>query len=334
MKKINVLGVGAALVDQQFSIDDSLLKDLALIKGSMDLKEQETQTQTYEKLVGLYGASQDACGGSSTNTIYAAAILGSKCSFIGKVADDKNGRFYVENLNKANIKNKCMSSDEGVSGNCLVMVSPDAERTMSTFLGISSKLKVSDLDEEMIKEAEIVYLEAYLVTSDDNFDATKRILEIAKKNRTKIAISLSDSFIVKGFKKRLLEWLEIKIDYLFCNEEEAKAFSNSESIETSADELQNYADTSFITLGKEGAIVNSKNKIVKIVGFPADAIDTNGAGDMFAGGVLHKLSAGYDNEISASFGCFLASKGVENFGPRLPDEEYVKSQKNFKKNKK
>ena len=95
--------------------------------------------------------------------------------------------------------------------------------------------------------------------------------------------------------------------------------------------MQNYAETSFITLGKEGAIVNSKNKIVKIEGFPANAIDTNGAGDMFAGGVLHKLSAGYENEISASFGCFLASKGVENFGPRLPDEEYVKSQKNFKK---
>ena len=174
-------------------------------------------------------------------------------------------------------------------------------------------------------------MEAYLVTSDDNFDATKRILEIAKKNRTKIAISLSDSFIVKGFKNRLLEWLEIKIDYLFCNEEEAKAFSNSESIETFAEALQNYAETSFITLGKEGAIVNSKNEITKIEGFPANAIDTNGAGDMFAGGVLHKLSAGYENEVSASFGCFLASKGVENFGPRLPDEEYVKSQKNFKK---
>jgi|TARA_X000000368_G_scaffold138272_1_gene108710 sugar/nucleoside kinase (ribokinase family) len=334
MKKINILGVGAALVDQQFSVEDSLLKDLQLNKGSMDLKDQETQDQTYKKLTHLYGSSKDACGGSSTNTVYAASILGSKCSFIGKVADDVNGNFYVDNLNKANIKNKCMSSDQGVSGNCLVMVSPDAERTMSTFLGISSELKISDLDEDMIKEAETVYLEAYLVSSDQCFTTTKRIIEIAQKNNTKIAISLSDSFIVSSFKDRLLEWMENEIDYLFCNEEEAKAFSNSETIENAEMELKKFSKTSFITLGKDGAIVVSENNKDKIDGFLADAIDTNGAGDMFAGAVLYKLSKGYENKISASFGCFLASKGVENFGPRLPDEDYIKNEKLFEKYKK
>ena len=122
MKKINILGVGAALVDRQFFIEDSLLEELKLKKGSMDLKDQETQDQIYKKLFHLYGSSKDACGGSSTNTIYAASILGSNCSFIGKVANDLNGKFYVDNLIGANIKNKCMSLERGVSGSCLVMV--------------------------------------------------------------------------------------------------------------------------------------------------------------------------------------------------------------------
>ena len=331
MKKINVLGVGAALVDRQFSIEDNLLEELKLKKGSMDLKDQETQNQIYEKLTQLYGSSEDACGGSSTNTIYAASILGSSCSFIGKVANDLNGKFYVDNLIGANIKNKCMSLDKGVSGSCLVMVSPDAERTMSTFLGISSELKISDLDENMIEEAEIVYLEAYLVSSDSNFETTKKIIEIAKKSDTKIAVSLSDSFIVTNFKDRLLEWMECKIDFLFCNEEEAKTFSNSSNLDTALEELNKFSNTSFVTLGNKGAVVFSKDKKIIIKGFPANAIDTNGAGDMFAGGVLHQLSNGFEYEISAKFGCFLASKGVENFGPRLPDQDYIRNKELFEK---
>ncbi len=331
MKKINILGVGAALVDRQFYIEDSLLEELKLKKGSMDLKDQETQDQIYKKLFHLYGSSKDACGGSSTNTIYAASILGSNCSFIGKVANDLNGKFYVDNLIGANIKNKCMSLESGVSGSCLVMVSPDAERTMSTFLGISSELKISDLDENMIKEAEIVYLEAYLVSSDSNFETTTKIIEIAQKNNTKIAISLSDSFIVTTFKDRLLKWMENKIDFLFCNEEEAKTFSNSSNIDSAVKELKKFSEVSFITLGKEGAVVLSKEKKIMINGFPAKAIDTNGAGDMFAGGVLHKLSNGLALEVSAKFGCFLASKGVENFGPRLSDQDYINNKNLFEK---
>ena len=202
---------------------------------------------------------------------------------------------------------------------------------MSTFLGISSELKISDLDENMIKEAEIVYLEAYLVSSDSNFETTTKIIEIAQKNNTKIAISLSDSFIVTTFKDRLLKWMENKIDFLFCNEEEAKTFSNSSNTDSAIKELKKFSEVSFITLGKEGAVVLSKEKKIMIDGFPAKAIDTNGAGDMFAGGVLHKLSNGLDLEVSAKFGCFLASRGVENFGPRLSDQDYINNKNLFEK---
>lgn len=329
MKKINILGVGNALVDIQFSIKDNFLEKLGLKKGTMDLKDLEEQKNTHSKLIKTFGVSEDACGGSATNTIYAASILGSNCSFIGKVADDSNGNFYIDNLNKAGIKNDCMSESKGVSGNCLIMISPDAERTMSTFLGISSELQKIDIKEELVSEAEIVYLEGYLASSDSCNEASNEIIRLANENKTKVAISLSDPNIVEAFKDRLEEWMENKIDYLFCNEEEAKAFSGSSDLEIAKKELSKLAETCFITRGNEGAIVISNGEDIKIDGFKANAIDSNGAGDMFAGATLYKISSGESSKNAAKFGCFLASKGVENYGPRLLDEDYRKYQQLF-----
>ena len=329
MKKINILGVGNALVDIQFSIQDNFLEKLGFKKGTMDLKNLEEQKDTYNKLIKAYGGSENACGGSATNTIYAASILGSNCSFIGKVADDSNGNFYIDNLNKAGIKNDCMSESKGVSGNCLIMVSPDAERTMSTFLGISSELQKIDIEEELISESEIVYLEGYLASSYSCNEASKEIIRLAKENKTKVAVSLSDPNIVEAFKDRLEEWMENKIDYLFCNEEEAKAFSGSSDLEIAKKELSNLAETCFITRGNKGVLVISNSVDIKIDGYEANAIDSNGAGDMFAGATLYKISCGEGNKNAARFGCFLASKGVENFGPRLLDEDYRKYQQLF-----
>lgn len=329
MKKINILGVGNALVDIQFSIQDNFLEKLGFKKGTMDLKNLEEQKDTYNKLIKAYGGSENACGGSATNTIYAASILGSNCSFIGKVADDSNGNFYIDNLNKAGIKNDCMSESKGVSGNCLIMVSPDAERTMSTFLGISSELQKIDIEEELISESEIVYLEGYLASSYSCNEVSKEIIRLAKENKTKVAVSLSDPNIVEAFKDRLEEWMENKIDYLFCNEEEAKAFSGSSDLEIAKKELSNLAETCFITRGNKGVLVISNSVDIKIDGYEANAIDSNGAGDMFAGATLYKISCGEGNKNAARFGCFLASKGVENFGPRLLDEDYRKYQQLF-----
>jgi|TARA_B100001094_G_C18171264_1_gene795243 sugar/nucleoside kinase (ribokinase family) len=326
MKKFNLLGVGAALIDMQFSVEDSLLTELDLQKGTMDLKDSENQNDTYKKLNKKYGESVNACGGSATNTIYAASILGSKCSFIGKVANDINGNLYVDNLNNAGIKNNCISNEDGISGSCIIMVSPDAERTMSTFLGISSQLNELDISEEMVSETQIVYLEGYLVTSDCCNEAANKIIKLAKLNNTKIAVSLSDPNIVSAFKERLEVWMKEKIDYLFCNEEEAKTFASTNDLSQAKEELIKYSKTVFITEGSNGATIVTANLDIKIKGFKAKAIDTNGAGDMFAGATLNQLIKGESCQKAAEFGCYLASKGVENYGPRLSDEEYKKFQ--------
>ena len=146
MKKINILGVGNALVDKQFLIEDSFLDDISIDKGTMGLCESNYQEELYKKLSKHYKKSQDACGGSATNTIFAASSLGSSCGFIGKVANDTNGHFYKEDLEKIGIQNNIISEGKENTGTCLIMISPDAERTMSTCLGISADLNFSDID--------------------------------------------------------------------------------------------------------------------------------------------------------------------------------------------
>jgi len=331
MKKINILGVGNALVDKQFLIDESFLKEISIDKGTMGLCDENYQENLFEKLSKKFKNSKNACGGSATNTVFAASALGSQCGFLGKVAKDKNGYFYSDDLEKIGILNSVISEGDENTGTCLIMITEDAERTMSTCLGISANLNFSDVDENLINESEIIYLEGYLVSSDSCFEASKKIIEAGKKNNSKIAISLSDPNIVKAFKTRLTEWMLDPIDYLFCNYEEAKTFCSSSDLEVIKKKLLRSAKNIFITLGSEGAYVISSKTIETINGYPAKAIDTNGAGDMFAGGTLNLMTKGQTLKDAARFGCFLASKGVENIGPRLPQEKYSEIYKKFLK---
>jgi len=170
-----------------------------------------------------------------------------------------------------------------------------------------------------------------LVSSDPCFETSKKIIKIGRTRNVKISISLSDPNIVKAFKSRLESWMTVPIDFLFCNFEEAKSFCESEEIESIKDSLLSVAKNIFITDGSNGAFVITKNFTKKIDGFPAKAIDTNGAGDMFAGGVLNLIAKEKTLEEAAKFGCFLASKGVETIGPRLKQEDYLKLYEKFLK---
>ena len=314
MKKINILGIGNALVDKQFLIDDSFLKDISIEKGTMGLCESNYQEELFKKLSKHYKKSKDACGGSATNTIFAASSLGSSCGFIGKVAKDTNGKFYKEDLDRIGIQNNIIGEGKESTGTCLIMISPDAERTMSTCLGISANLNFSDIDQNLLANSEIIYLEGYLVSSDPCFETSKKIIETGRDRKAKISVSLSDPNIVKAFKNRLKNWMTEPIDYLFCNFEEAKAFCESDDLEKIKNSLLSVAKNIFITNG-----------------FPAEAIDTNGAGDMFAGGVLNSISKKRTIEEATMFGCFLASKGVEIIGPRLKQTDYLKYYEKFLK---
>ncbi len=318
MAKFDLIGLGNALVDSEFHVTDSFLKKKGFEKGTMHLVDSDEQTNLLNSLEKEYGKPSLACGGSATNTIFAASILGSSCSYICKVGNDKNGNFYLDDLSDAgvNIDHSVMLDSNINSGTCTVMVSPDAERTMSTCLGISSDLSATDVADEIFNDSKLIYLEGYMMSGDDSYDACMEAIRLAKSN-------------VSAFKERMLNVLNSKVDVLFCNDEEAKVITDLDNLEHAIKKLGEYSKKVFVTLGSKGAMTLENNDIKYVEGYKVDPIDTNGAGDMFAGAVLNRLLGGCSNEEAAKFGCFLASRGVTVFGPRLQREDYLKYQKEF-----
>ena len=246
------------------------------------------------------------------------------------VSDDEHGRFYIKDLasNNVNHTNEPIRSDIS-SGRCLVMVSDDAERTMCTNLGISSEFWTSDLDEKIIKASQYLFLEGYLVASPKGMEVCKKAINTAKESDTKVSISLSDPNIVKAFKNEIKTLLDMKCDLIFCNEEEALAYAETDNILDAVQMFKEISPNFLITQGSSGCLgFDGKNEF-NIPGIKVNAIDSNGAGDMFAGAVLYCISSGSSLEMGATFGCYAASKVVGNVGPRLIKGEYSKIKKNF-----
>ena len=331
--KLDISSLGNAIVDVQFSIEEdfvSKLEKMSILKGAMTLIEAEEQSNLISLLTEEYGEPKLSCGGAATNSIVAASNFGSICHFSCKVRNDDLGIFYLENLSKNDVLHSKQASESDLStGQCVVMVTPDAERTMCTYLGISNLLSSSDLDKLAIRNSKFLFLEGYLVTSESALKACYEAIEVAKAANTKIVISLSAAAIVNAFRDQMNSLIKLGCDMLFCNESEACAFSQHEDVIKAEEFLRSVSSQNLITLGKNGSMIWDGSNLETIEGFDVKAVDTNGAGDIFAGSVLHKICEGHDLKSSAKFGCFAASKKVEKFGPRLSQKEYKSIYKNF-----
>ena len=331
--ELDICSLGNAIVDVQFSITNEYeeeLKNLKITKGSMVLIEQDEQDSMINQLSNIYNKPLMACGGSAINSIVAASNFGSKCHVAGKVADDEHGNYFLKDLANNEIYHSIIPTKSDTStGRCLVMVSKDAERTMCTYLGISNDLAEIDLNLKAIESAKYLFIEGYLLSSPSALKACRTAIEVAKKNDTKVAISLSAEFIAAGFKTELESLFELGCDLLLCNESEALAYSGENDIEQAVQHLEQTSDQVLITLGAEGCMGFGDQEAFLAEGLKVDARDTNGAGDMFAGAVLHCLCEGIDLKKAAQFGCSAASKKVENFGPRLKSSEYKEIKKNY-----
>tara|TARA_Y100001970_G_scaffold123343_1_gene152908 strand:+ start:45 stop:1046 length:1002 start_codon:yes stop_codon:yes gene_type:complete len=331
--KFDICSVGSALVDFTFNIDKKYEKSLikyGIPKGSMTLIERENQEALINELMEMGKTPDKACGGSGTNSIVAASLFGAKCHMTCIVSDDNHGRFYIEDLssNKVSYTNTPISSEIS-SGRCLVMVSDDAERTMCTNLGINTEFSTSDLNGNVIKASNYLFLEGYLVASPKGMEVCKEAIETAKESGTKISISLSDPNIVKVFKNEIKTLLDMKCDLVFCNEDEALAYAETENILDAVQIFKEISPNFLITQGASGCLgFDGKNEF-KIPGIKVNAIDSNGAGDMFAGAVLYCIASGSSLEKAAVFGCYAASKVVGSVGPRLIKDEYHKIKNNF-----
>ena len=331
--KLDISSLGNAIVDVQFSIEEdfvSKLEKMSIPKGAMTLIEAEEQSNLISLLTEEYGEPKLSCGGAATNSIVAASNFGSICHFSCKVRNDDLGIFYLENLSKNDVLHSKQASESDLStGQCVVMVTPDAERTMCTYLGISNLLSSNDLDKLAIRNSKYLFLEGYLVTSESALKACYEAIEVAKAANTKIVISLSAAAIVNAFRDQMNSLIKLGCDMLFCNESEACAFSQHEDVIKAEEFLRSVSSQNLITLGKNGSMIWDGSNLETIEGFEVKAVDTNGAGDIFAGSVLHKICEGHDLTSSAKFGCFAASKKVEKFGPRLSQEEYKSIYKKF-----
>jgi len=322
MTNYNIYGIGAALVDTEVEVSDAFLSSANIDKGVMTLVDEDRQFELLAALDSENRKMDRKCGGSVCNSVVAASSLGAKTFFSGKVADDSDGQLYIDDLQEAGVDFHGAGQEAGITGKCLVMVTDDAERTMNTFLGASEDLSAREIDQAALVDSEWFYVEGYLVTDEARTAATKLAVELAKDNGVKIAVSLSDPFVVAVFGDALREVIGGGVDLIFCNKDEAMAFTGMDTLDAAAEEIKQYTKTFAITDGANGAITFDGNETNQSKGVEAKAIDTNGAGDMFAGAFLYAITSGRDYTWAANLANDCAARVVERFGPRLEASEF------------
>ena len=331
--KYDISALGNALVDTQYKVDHDFLNSFGLEADAMTLASSEEQAPIIKKLIEIGSESMSDCGGSATNSLVAAANYGSNCHHVCRVADDEDGKKYLDSLRSAGVKHIGVSEEntDMPTGKCLILVTPDAKRTMISMLGVSAFLGSSDIDYDVVQNSKIFYIEGYMVTSDDNFNAVISVLENLKASETLKALSLSDAGIVHGFKEKFDLIESYGIDMIFCNDDEAIAFSGKDSFDDAVEFYKSKSYTTAITKGSEGSVVIENNNVHLTKAEEIIPIDTNGAGDMFAGSFMHAYLEGHDIQTCAKFSNYASSRVVETFGPRLDARGYSEVLNKLKK---
>ncbi|MES2909581.1 MAG: adenosine kinase [Pseudomonadota bacterium] len=321
--RFDVYAVGNALVDLEYRVDDAFLQAQGIEKGVMTLAEADAQARLLNALDNQHTREKQASGGSAANSIIAASAFGSRCFYSCKVAADSLGDFYRRDLIAAGVNTNLQEQrPEGVSGTCVVMVTPDSERTMNTYLGITADVSTSELDLDALRASRWLYIEGYLSTSESARAAVAVARTEARAAGVKLALTFSDPAMVQYFQPQLRELLGDGVDLLFCNEWEAKSFAGSDDLDTALAALRQVAQMGVLTRGAEGAWAWTQQSILELPAVAAKAIDTLGAGDSVAGAVLHGLSQGWTLEQSTRLALKTASAVVSQYGPRLPLAQY------------
>ncbi|MGX5202428.1 adenosine kinase [Aliikangiella sp. IMCC44632] len=322
--KYQVYGIGNALVDFEIETTAEELASLEVEKGVMTLIEEERQGELFMAFKGKQHSR--ACGGSAANTIIGAQSLGAQCFYSCKVANDETGHFYRDDLLNHGVASNLASEalSDGKTGKCLVLITPDADRTMNTFLGITGDINANQLDKEALLQSEYVYVEGYLASSPSALSAVDAAKDMIKNTSTKMAVSLSDPNMVKFCRAGLDQIIGDGVEIIFANYDEATLFTQMSNLQDALNELLKFATTVVVTLGPKGAVVATKQQLIEITGHTVEAIDTNGAGDLFAGSFLYALTHGFSLQQAGQIASYASSLLVTQFGPRLNAEGVAK----------
>jgi len=313
--KFDVLGLGNAIVDVISRTDDDFLAARNLRKGSMQLIDEAAAQSLYESM----GPATIVSGGSAANTIIGVASLGGAGAFIGKLKADEAGRAFAHDIRAAKVAFSTAFAEDGpASGRCLVLVTPDGQRTMSTFLGACQHLNEEDIDEEAVKNSSIVYLEGYLWDPPAAKSALARAAKIARAAGRRVALTLSDSFCVDRYRDEFLGLVRSgSVQILFANESELHALYQTADFATAIDQLRAENILAAVTRSERGSVVVTKDEVLAVPAFPVDAVvDTTGAGDLFAAGFLAALAKGKNLEFCARLGALAASEIIQHIGAR------------------
>ena len=308
---MKILGIGNAIVDVICKVDDSFIKQNNLIKSTMKLVDESE----FKKLLSTLKIEETVSGGSVANSIVGLSQLGNKVGFIGKVSDDQFGNRYEEGLKKENVDFfYSKKKEETPTGTCLILITPDSERTMVTFLGTAGKISEKDINVDAVKKSEILFLEGYLWDEGE----PKKAFEKAINKSNRVAMSLSDLFCVERHKHHFLELVKNKLDITFANEQEIISLIDAKKFDDVIDFSKKINKLMVITRGKKGALAVNKNEVVECSAKDNLKIkDLTGAGDLFAGGFLHGLINKKTTKESLENGTEMSSKVIQIFGARL-----------------
>jgi sugar/nucleoside kinase (ribokinase family) len=313
--RLDVLAIGNAIVDVIADAGDEFVATLGMAKGSMRLIDQVEATGLYERM----GPAREASGGSAANTVAGLASLGVKAGFIGQLGDDQLGQIFTHDIRSLGVAfDTPPRSDVGATARCLIVVTPDAERTMSTFLGAAQMLEASAIDAQSIASAQIVYLEGYLWDPEAPRAAMYAAMDAAKAGGTKVAFTLSDSFVVDRHRDGLWQLFEQKrIDILFSNEAEIRALAQMDNAAEAAERVAELVPTVVVTCSEKGAFALSTGQRAEVAAEPIERlVDTTGAGDLFAAGFLAGEARGLGIETSLKLGAIAAAEVIQHYGAR------------------
>ncbi|MEQ9405468.1 MAG: adenosine kinase [Cyclobacteriaceae bacterium] len=323
-KTYDVCAIGNALIDYEIEVNDDFFSTNGVEKGVMTLVDESKQNELVDLVQGNIKKKQG--GGSAANTVFGMSQLGGKGFYTCKVAGDDDGELFMSDLRKNGIATN-LNGDQlpvGITGKCLVMVSPDAERTMNTFLGITSDLSVNEIDKGAIKESEYLFMEGFLVSSETGLVAMKEAKKIAETNNVKVSLTFSDPSMVKYFRDQMIDVVGDGVDLLFCNVEEAQLFTGLEDLEEVKAALEKIARQFVITFSEKGSLAFDGTGYSMIEPFPVDAVDSTGAGDMFAGAFLYGINKGHSFAEAGRLASLASSIVVGKYGPRLNEEQISK----------
>lgn len=323
MKKIDIYAIGNALVDSEYEVSEALLAQAGVAKRHMTLIDAPRRAELLHHMQGLH--SRRTGGGSAGNTAVAVAQFGGKAFYSCRVADDELGAFYAQDLANHGVATNLshMAAPSGQTGVCLVMVTPDAERSMSTFLGATAELDHTALHPQDIARAKVYYMEGYLAASSTGLDAALRGRAMAAEAGVALALTLSDMSMIQFCRPGLEAMVgssadgQASLDYLFCNEEEAQVWCGAQDFDEVCARMAPLARVVCLTRSAKGSVILENGERTAVPAVAIKALDSNGAGDMFAGAFLYAVTQGQSLQEAAALGNYAAAQVVAQYGNRL-----------------